>query len=147
MIVSQRTGTNETLDWLLERNDPGVRYLALRDLLRRPPDDSELYAAREEAHARGPIAAVLTEMTDEGYWVIPGPGYAPKYRGTVWSLILLGQLGASAAIDKRIERGCQYILDHALMGPGQFSASRAPSPSCSTAASSSSRSARTCRWT
>lgn len=127
MIVSQRTGTNETLDWLLERNDPGVRYLALRDLLRRPPDDSELRAAREEAHARGPIAAVLTEMTDEGYWVIPGPGYAPKYRGTVWSLILLGQLGASAALDQRISRACQYILDNALKGAGQFSASRAPS--------------------
>lgn len=127
MIVPQRSYTDETLDWLLEKNDPGVRYLVMRDLLGVPPDDGEFCAAREEAHAKGPIAAVLSEMVDEGYWVIPGPGYAPKYHGTVWSLILLGQLGASAALDQRIGRACQYILDHALMGPGQFSASKVPS--------------------
>jgi hypothetical protein len=127
MIVSQRSGINQFLDWLLEKNDPGVRYLALRDLLGRPPDDGELCAAREEAHARGPIATVLLEMADEGYWVMPGQGYVPKYHGTVWSLILLGQLGASTELDPRIGRACQYILDHALMGPGQFSATKAPS--------------------
>ena len=46
----------DSVSWLLEPDDPGVRYLALRDLLDRPADDPELVAARQEAHERGPIA-------------------------------------------------------------------------------------------
>jgi hypothetical protein len=66
-------------------------------------------------------------MQPEGYWVKAGPGYNPKYRSTVWSMILLAQLGASIAEDERIERACAYVLDHALTPAGQFSASSAPS--------------------
>jgi hypothetical protein len=113
------------LDWLLERSDPGVRYLVLRDLLEQ--GDPELAAARSEAHEKGPISTVLSEMKEDGYWVKPGPGYSPKYTGTVWSLILLAQLGASAAQDARIERACEYVLDHALTEGGQFTTSGAPS--------------------
>lgn len=51
----------------------------------------------------------------------------PKYGGTIWSLILLAQLGASAALDQRIERACTYVLDHALTVGGQFTASSVPS--------------------
>jgi len=119
--------TNAVLDWLLEKNDPGIRYLALRDLLDTSPDDKELVAACEEAHAKPPIATILAAMNEAGYWVEPGPGYYPKYHGTVWSISLLAQLGASAAYDKRIERACTYILDHALTAGGQFTASGAPS--------------------
>ena len=65
-------------------------------------------------------------MHPEGYWVEPGPGYNPKYRSTVWSLIMLGQLGASAKYDERISCACRYLLDHALTEYGQFSASGTP---------------------
>ena len=77
------------LDWLLEDDASGVRYLALRDLVGLPPDSPELLAAQRDAHAGGPIAAILDEMQPDGYWQTPGPGYNPKYRSTVWSLILL----------------------------------------------------------
>lgn len=117
---------DDVRNWLLEKQDPGIRYLALRDLLDYPADDNTLKEARQEAHMRGPIAAILAEMAAEGYWIKPGSGYAPKYRGTVWSIILLAQLGASAALDPRIGRACTYILDHALLGPGRFSATKTP---------------------
>lgn len=119
--------TDELLGWLLEKDDPGIRYLALRDLLDRKADDRELSAARIEAHTRGSIATILSKMEAEGYWVEPGPGYYPKYQGTVWSIILLAQLGASASQDERIERACSYVLDQALTPGGQFSASGSPS--------------------
>lgn len=121
----------DSLAWLLERDSPGVspgvRYLALRDLLDCPEDDPELRVAREAAHKQGPIAAILAEMDQSGYWVEPGPGYNPKYRSTVWSISLLAQLGASLKADKRLERACAYLLDHALTASGQFTASGAPS--------------------
>src|SRR5581483_2180521 len=46
----------DALAWLLAPDSPGVRYLALRDLLDTPSDDPELRAAAQAAHAEGPIA-------------------------------------------------------------------------------------------
>ena len=117
----------DSLTWLLEPDSPGVRYLALRDLLDCPEDDPELRNARSEAHAQGPIAPVLAEMNAAGYWVEPGPGYNPKYRSTVWAVIMLAQLGASAAQDERIALACAYLLDHSLTPGGHFTAWGAPS--------------------
>lgn len=115
-----------SLSWVLEPDSPGVRYLALRDLV-DDVDEAELSAAREAAHRIGPIADILEGMESEGYWEKAGPGYNPKYRSTVWSLIMLAQLGASAKQDERIALACSYILDHALADGGQISASGAPS--------------------
>jgi len=119
----------DSLPWLLESNNPGVRYLALRDLLDLSPDDRELKSARKAAHTVGPIAEVLSKMNREGYWVKPGPGYNPKYSSTVWSLIFLAQLGASVNEDKRIEQACKYLLDHALAEGGQITMTAAGAPS------------------
>jgi len=117
----------DSVSWLLSDPAMGVRYPAMRDLLERPADDPEFIAARQEAHTRGPIATVLSEMSKNGYWVKSGPGYTPKYRSTVWSLLLLAQLGASAHEDERISRACGYYLDHALSDAGQISYNGAPS--------------------
>jgi hypothetical protein len=119
--------TSATLDWLLDPASPGVRYLTLRDLVGLPAAEPELVAARKVAHADGPIAAVLANMQPDGYWSEPGPGYLPKYTSTVWSLSLLSQLGASAALDERIACGCAYLLEHGLAANGQFTTNGAPS--------------------
>lgn len=114
---------SDVLDWLLEPGAPGVRYLALRDLLDLRDNDSELTIARKAAHQKGPIATILDKMNTAGYWSKPDPGYLPKYRSSVWSLVMLAQLGASVKEDERIARACHYILDHALAPGGQFTAS------------------------
>jgi len=119
---------SDPLPWLLKSESPGVRYLALRDLLDLPPDDKKLESARRSAHRNGPIADVLSHMQAEGYWVKAGPGYNPKYRSTVWSMILLAQLGASVEEDKRIEQACNYLLAHMCEG-GQFTSMTEGSPS------------------
>jgi len=66
-------------------------------------------------------------MNKEGYWEQPGHGYYPKCTGTVWSLILLSQLGASAEMDPRIGRACGYLLENNLMKGGQFTINGLPS--------------------
>ena len=117
------------MSWLLEPDSPGVRYLALRDLMGLSAEDAALKAARKLAHKEGPIAEVLSHMEDEGYWVKAGSGYNPKYLSTVWSIILLAQLGASVREDRRIELACKYLLDHALTAGGQFTAIASGAPS------------------
>ncbi|HLE91033.1 MAG TPA: hypothetical protein VI753_07775 [Anaerolineales bacterium] len=119
---------NDSLPWLLESENPGVRYLALRDLFDLPPDDKKLKSARKSAHKEGPIAMILSNMEKEGYWVKPGPGYTTKYQSTVWAMILLAQLGASASEDKRVAQACNYLLDHMAEG-GQFTTTTSGAPS------------------
>ena len=120
---------SDSLPWLLESENPGVRYLAMRDLLDLSPDDKKLKSARTLAHKEGPIAHVLSKMDDEGFWMRPGTGYGPKYKSTAWALILLAQLGASVKEDKRIRLACKYYLDHALSPGGQISCMTNNSPS------------------
>ena len=83
------------LPWLLDADTPAVRHLALRDLL--GPAEPTIRRSRTPARRRwpaDPIAAILAAQHPDGYWEKPGPGYATKYRGTVWQLIFLDQLGA-----------------------------------------------------
>lgn len=115
------------LDWLMDTGDPGVRYLTLRDLFDLPHNDSILIASRKKAHAEGPIAHVLKRMDPEGFWSKPGPGYSPKYRSSVWSIILLAQLGASIKEDCRIKQACNYLVDHTWADGGKFTHAGSPS--------------------
>ena len=112
--------------WLLEVNDPGPRYLTLRNLLDTPSNSPELMDAKKKAHTEGPIAKILDKMYPDGYWQKPGPGYSPKYRSNVWSLMLLAQLGASLEMDGRIAKAVNYYLENALSPDGQISHSTSP---------------------
>lgn len=116
---------DSALEWLLEPGDIGVKYLAVRDLLKTTP--GKLLEVKKLAHTAGPIAAVLDKMQPEGYWEKPGHGYLPKYTGTVWSVILLAQLGASLEIDSRVATACSYVLDYTLTRGGHFTANGLPS--------------------
>ncbi len=116
-----------TLNWLLEAENPGVRYLTLRDLCGLAADDPELVKARHAAHTEGPIAEILSHMEPEGYWCEPGPGYNPKYFSTAWSVLHLAQLGARMDEDERLCAACAYLLDHSMAKGGKFTITGAPS--------------------
>jgi hypothetical protein len=109
----------DPLPWLLEDSAPAVRYLALRHLLDLPEDAPEGREAQAAAMRAAPIATILAAQAPEGFWVNPGPGYAPKYRGTVWQLIFLDQLGADGR-DARIQAACDYVLSHTQASSGGF---------------------------
>lgn len=117
----------DSLSWLLEVGSPGARYLAMRDLSDPSSNDHELIEARRLAHEEGPIASVLEKMHEAGYWAKPGPGYEPTYRGTMWSLMNLAQLGAHVSCDDRIRQACSYVLEHSLTDGGHFSMRGTPS--------------------
>jgi hypothetical protein len=115
-------------EWLLEPDpdNPGVRYFALTDLLECTQDDPRVVAAKRAIMEAGPVPAILAQQHDDGYWVKPGPGYNPKYRSSVWSLILLAQLGADGD-DPRVRAGCDYLLDNSPAKNGAFSMQGTPS--------------------
>ena len=112
----------DPLPWLLERDpeNPGVRLMALRELLDRPASDPEVMEAQRAVMGSGPVPAILEAQAAEGYWVKPGPGYLPKYRSTVWQVVFLAQLGADRD-NPRLRAGGEYILDHSCAPYGGFS--------------------------
>jgi hypothetical protein len=105
--------------WLLEESAPAVQAAALVHLVGRPPDHPEVVAARARAMAADPIKGILAAQDTAGWWVKPGPGYAPKYTGTIWNLMFLDQLGADPA-DERIQAACRYVMQWTSTSVGGF---------------------------
>jgi hypothetical protein len=119
--------TYPSLPWLLEEDKTGIYYVTLRDLVGVPADDSKLIQACTAAYSSGYIHQILQKMNPEGFWKKEGAGYNQKYFSTVWSLLLLAQLGATIAYDERIKKACLYYLDHAYTTDGSISYNGTPS--------------------
>jgi hypothetical protein len=98
-------------DWLLEKNNPSVRYFMLRDILEKPENNLELQEARLEIMKAGLVPAILAKQNKEGHWEIPENFYSAKYKGTVWQLLILAELGADIT-DVKIKKACEFILNH-----------------------------------
>jgi hypothetical protein len=125
--------TGDPVPWLLDAGNPAVRAAALQRLLHRPPDDPDVVEARARAMRADPIAAIMAAQSSDGWWVKPGPGYGPKYTGTVWNLVFLDQLGADPQ-DEGVQRGCEYVLrwtatDAGGLGCSGSAKERTPPPS------------------
>jgi hypothetical protein len=109
----------DPLPWLLERDHPAVRHLALLHLLDEPPEAPTVRRARGAAMRADPIATILAAQDREGWWVHPDARYAPKYTGWFWPLIFLEQMGADAR-DLRVQRACDHALSRGQAPGGGF---------------------------
>ena len=97
-------------EWLLEKNNPGVRALALTRILDRPQDDPDVAESARDVMRTGAVPKILARQNPLGYWDLPDRFYTAKYKGTVWQLIILAHLGADGR-DKRIGRACEFVLE------------------------------------
>jgi hypothetical protein len=95
--------------WLLEEENPSVRYFALKDLLNRREDDPELQKAKVAIHKSKVATKILSKQKPEGYWEEPFSPYHPKYKASYWQIMTLGQLGMNKS-DRRIKKACEYIF-------------------------------------
>jgi hypothetical protein len=111
--------TDDPTDWLLEEDNPSVRYLTLRSLLEMDEAHSQVVAAKRAIMDSGAVPAILAAQHEDGYWLKPGTGYSPKYRSTVWQVMFLAQLAADGS-DERVARGCQYVLANSRTKSGAF---------------------------
>ena len=50
---------DDPTDWLLEEENPSVRYHALRSLMELPEDDRQVVAARRAIMESGPVPSIL----------------------------------------------------------------------------------------
>ena len=108
----------DPLPWLLEVENPSVRYWTLVDILDQPEDASDVKATRE-AVVQHPLVKEIFELQHpEGYW---GEDETKPYtaEGAVGVLSLLHMLGVPA--DHRIKLGCDSFLKFCQNVSGGFS--------------------------
>jgi hypothetical protein len=102
----------DTLNWLMEYENPSVRYFTLRDLLDKRADDPEVLKTKTFIMLRGPVARILSKQTRDGFWKKREDFYLKsKYKGTSWQIAILAELGASGK-DDGIKQACEFILKH-----------------------------------
>jgi hypothetical protein len=96
----------DALDWLLEGENPSVRYWALRDLLGLDENAPEVLGTRLEIMNSKPVASILSAQNPAGYWIHEEDMYLPKYTATTHQLLQLAEMGATRTpmIEKAIEQ-------------------------------------------
>jgi len=117
--------------WLLEESNQAVRAATLVRLMGREETNRDVIEARSRAMKTDPIKGILDAQDPEGFWIKPGPGYSPKYRGTVWSFMFLEQLGADPD-HEQIRTAAEYVLAWTATAAGGLGCSgglSAPPPS------------------
>lgn len=109
------------LDWLLEEENPSVRYAALTTLCGCSAEDPEVKSARNAIMEHGVVPNILQRQNADGSWGNPERFYDDKYEGSSWTLLILAELGADGA-DKRVKDACEFILQHSYHSEsGSFS--------------------------
>lgn len=107
------------LDWLLEEEQPSVRYRALTELQNRSSEDPDVKDAERAIAEKGWAADVLVLQKKEGWWVDGKRLYQPKYLSTNWMLLILSDLGMKKS-DPRIARSCELWIERFSRDDGGF---------------------------
>ncbi|HTY47162.1 MAG TPA: hypothetical protein VMB46_05805 [Methanomassiliicoccales archaeon] len=117
--VAMGNPSEDPLPWLLEKENPCVRHRALTSLLDKGDEDPEVFAAMQDMISTGPIAQILSQQQPEGCWGRPQDFYMrSKYKGTVWNIIMLGELGCPHL--EATDRAGDFIVKYAQRPDGGF---------------------------
>jgi len=112
----------DPMAWLLEEDNPSVRYFTLRDLLAYPEGSSAVQGAKESIRRSPTVANIFRRQQAAGHWESADQPYHPKYRGTYWQIMIVSQLGLDNT-DARVARACDYIFQF-QQADGGFTAFR-----------------------
>jgi hypothetical protein len=101
-----------TINWLLEPENPSVRFYTLTELLNKPADDPDVIASKQAIYATGVIPKILEKQQEDGFWGDRQKFYTEKYQGTVWQLMILAEMGANIS-QPQVRKACEFILENA----------------------------------
>jgi hypothetical protein len=115
--TATKSTDRKTVDWLLEEDEPSIRYRTLVELLGRKQSDPEVREARQQIGQRGWAAEILARRDPAGWWVRERSLYTPKYLSTNWNLLALSDLGATRAIPA-VRASCELWMDRSPLKGG-----------------------------
>lgn len=100
-----------TINWLLEADEPAVRYATLTRLLGRPERSAAVRRERNAIMKEGVVPAILDQQNEDGSWGRPASFYTGKYRSTVWQVIILAEHFADGQ-NIQVRKACEFLLAH-----------------------------------
>jgi len=110
MTSWQRILSKSLIEWLLETENPSVRYFTLRDLLDKGETDSEVKEAKAAIPDSRVVTKILSKQQFKGHWEDKENPYHPKYKSTYWQIMTLGQLGMDKT-NKRVQKACEFVFN------------------------------------
>jgi hypothetical protein len=114
-----KCAVKDVLDWLLEDNQPSIRYRALTQLLDKPESDPDVKSTHGMIRKKGWAADLLRKQSADGSWVSSDSLYRPKYTSTNWVLLMLADLGLTRK-EPRIDKACQLWIERFAKSDGGF---------------------------
>ncbi|MGY5853165.1 MAG: hypothetical protein RTU92_06330 [Candidatus Thorarchaeota archaeon] len=101
--------TDGVLDWLLEPENPSVRYWTLQHLLDKDKQSKDVQEAQKDIIKSQCIQSIIGAMKPEGYWGDEDDMYNPKYTATTHNLLILAEFGV-----KRVEE-IETVIEHLFL--------------------------------
>ncbi|MGP8078824.1 MAG: hypothetical protein ACLQD8_00395 [Thermoplasmata archaeon] len=123
-----RAEAANVIPWLLEGDQPAVRYYTLVDLLERKEDDPEVRSARSRISRVGWASDQLGIQGPKGFWEGREPKnveewvnflYFPTFLATNWRALVLSDLGLDAT-NPRIKKVADLIFEYKLRRSSPF---------------------------
>jgi hypothetical protein len=108
------------LEWLLEEDQPSIRFYTLTELLGRSRRDPEVQRTRKQIPHVGWAVEIFARQNRRGLWDPEDRLYHGKYLSTNWMLLILSDLGLTRS-DPRIARACKEWIDRFAKKDGGFS--------------------------
>jgi hypothetical protein len=106
-------------EWLLEEENPSVRYWTLKDIIGKSESSPEVMEAKNQIMNSAPVSAILKAQDPAGFWVSVENPYLPKYRATYHQLLILSELGASRT--ETLEKAVEVLFSNYQYDSGHFS--------------------------
>lgn len=121
-LVDEVRPRDRVVAWLLSPSNPSARYLTLREVLGCPEEAPAVRASRAAIPQVSPARDILRAQYPQGYWMHPGIGYSPRYRATVWQILILAQLGMGRC--EPLDRAVDHLFHENQCADGPFRASK-----------------------
>jgi len=97
------------IDWLLEGNNPPVRYYTMRDLLEYKNTDSDMIETKNQLAKYNVTQRILNKQNPDGSWESADEPYLPKYKSSYWQIMFLAMFGLDRSY-QQVERAVEHIL-------------------------------------
>jgi hypothetical protein len=114
-----KCAVKDVLDWLLEENQPSIRYHTLTQLLDKPESDPDVKSTHAMIRKKGWATDLLRKQSADGSLVSSENLYRPKYTSTNWVLLMLADLGLTRK-EPRIDKACQLWIERFAKSDGGF---------------------------
>jgi len=107
------------INWLLEDNNPSVKYFTRKNILHERMDSEEFSAILKDIACSKPVKSILNLQNKDGWWGVNRYSFNPLYKNTFWQLYFLSLLGVKKSVDG-IDKAVQLVIDNMQAKNGSF---------------------------